>query len=85
MSEFFTPGNQALGITIAVGFIVLLAGIGTILWLTLIKARNKAASTEPSAPNKAAEALRQSYVSGEITKEEYDAQLRQLKGPSENK
>ncbi|MDQ0428458.1 putative membrane protein [Planomicrobium stackebrandtii] len=84
MGEFFTPGNQALGITIAVGFIVLLAGIGTVLWFTLIKARNKAASTEPSAPNKAAEALRQSYVNGEISKEEYDEQLRNLKGPPEN-
>lgn len=84
MEEFFTPGNQALGITIAVGFIVLLAGIGTILWLTLIKARNKSARTEPSESNKAVEALRQSYVNGEITKEEYDEQLRTLKGPPEN-
>lgn len=84
MGEFFTPGNQALGITIAVGFIVLLATIGIILWFTLIKARKKAASTEPSESNKAVEALRQSYVNGDISKEEYDEQLRMLKGPTKN-
>lgn len=58
MGEFFTPGNQALGVTIAVTFIVLLVAIGTVLWLTLIKARKKSAQTEPSETNKAAEALR---------------------------
>lgn len=84
MGEFFTPGNPALGITIAVGFIVLLVAIGTVLWLTLIKARKKSASTEPSETNKAAESLRQSYVNGEISKEQYDEQLRNLKGPPEN-
>lgn len=84
MGEFFTPGNQALGVTIAVTFIVLLVAIGTVLWLTLIKARKKSAQTEPSETNKAAEALRESYVNGEITKEEYEEQLRNLKGPPEN-
>lgn len=84
MGEFFTPGNQALGVTIAVTFIVLLVAIGTVLWLTLIKARKKSARTEPSETNKAAEALRESYVNGEITKEEYEEQLRNLKGPPEN-
>lgn len=84
MGDFFTPGNPALGITIAVGFIVLLAAIGTLLWFTLIKARKKSASTEPSESNKAVEALRQSYVNGEISKEEYEEQLRNLKGPPEN-
>ena len=84
MGEFFTPGNPALGVTIAVAFIVLLVGIGTALWFTLIKARRKSASTEPSESNKAAEVLRQSYVNGEISKEEYDKQLRDLKGPPKN-
>lgn len=84
MGEFFTPGNQALGVTIAVTFIVLLVAIGTALWFTLIKARNKSAQTEPSETNKAAETLRQSYVNGEISKEEYEEQLRNLKGPPEN-
>lgn len=84
MGEFFTQGNPALGATIAVGFIVLLAAIGTLLWLTLIKARKKSAQTEPGESNKAAESLRQSYVNGEITKEEYEEQLRSLKGPPEN-
>ena len=84
MGEFFTPGNPALGITIAVTFIVLLAAIGTALWFTLIKARNKSASTEPSEPNKAVDALHQSYINGEISKEEYNEQLRNLKGPPKN-
>ena len=84
MGEFFTQGNPALGVTIAVGFIVILAAIGTVLWFTLIKARKKSASAEPSETNKAAEALRQSYVNGEISKEEYEEQLRSLKGPPEN-
>ncbi|MBD8016210.1 hypothetical protein QL992_05695 [Microbacterium sp. APC 3898] len=84
MGEFFTPGNPALGVTIAVGFIVLLAGIGTLLWLTLLKARKKSASTEPSGPNRAVDALHQSYINGEITKEEYNEQLRDLKGPPKN-
>ncbi|ANU12036.1 hypothetical protein BBH88_18125 [Planococcus antarcticus DSM 14505] len=84
MGEFFTPGNQALGVTIAVGIIVLLAAMGTVLWFTLIKARSQSASTEPSEANKAVELLRQSYVSGEISKEEYDEQLRDLKGSTEN-
>lgn len=83
MGEFFTPGNQALGVTIAVGFIVLLVAIGTVLWFTLIKARSQSASTEPSEANQAVESLRQSYVNGKISKEEYDEQLRNLKGPSE--
>lgn len=84
MGEFFTPGNPALGVTIAVTFIVLLVAIGTALWFTLIKARNKSASTEPSESTKAAEALRQSYVNGEISKQEYDEQLRTLNTPPKN-
>ena len=79
MEGFFTPGNQALGITIAVGFIVVLAAIGVALWVTLIKARKKAESTEPTEANQAIEALRQRYVIGEISKEQYDEQLQQVK------
>ncbi|ANU24239.1 SHOCT domain-containing protein [Planococcus donghaensis] len=84
MSEFFTPGNQALGVTIAVGFIIVLTLIGGALWFTLIKARKKAASTEPRESDQAIEALRQRYVAGEITKEQYDEQLRLLKESSKN-
>lgn len=84
MGEFFTPGNQALGVTVAVGFIVILAAIGAVLWFTLIKARKNAASTEPHESNQAIEALRQRYVKGEISKEQYDEQLRLLKESSKN-
>ncbi len=79
MGEFFTPGNQALGVTIAIGFVVILVAIGIALWITLIKARKNAASTEPSESNQAVEILRQRYVKGEINKEQYDEQLRTLK------
>ena len=84
MGELFTPGNQALGVTVAVGFIVILAAIGAVLWFTLIKARKNAASTEPHESNQAIEALRQRYVKGEISKEQYDEQLRLLKESSKN-
>ncbi|EGA88492.1 hypothetical protein GPDM_15434 [Planococcus donghaensis MPA1U2] len=84
MSEFFTPGNQALGVTIAVGFIIVLSLIGAALWFTLIKARKNAARTEPHESDQAIEALRRRYVKGEITKEQYDEQLRSLKTSSKN-
>ncbi|MGE6369622.1 SHOCT domain-containing protein [Planococcus kocurii] len=84
MGEFFTAGNPVLGISIAVGFVVLLTAIGTALWFALIKARTKAASTEPNETIKAADLLRQSYVNGDITKEQYDEQLRNLQNPTKN-
>ncbi|ANU26365.1 SHOCT domain-containing protein [Planococcus versutus] len=84
MEEFFTPGNQALGVTIAVGFVVILVAIGIALWITLIKARKNAASTEPSESNQAVENLRQRYVKGEISKEQYDEQLKTLKESLKN-
>lgn len=84
MEEFFTPGNQALGVTIAVGFVVILVAIGIALWITLIKARKNAASTEPSESNQAVENLRQRYVKGEISKEQYDEQLKTLKESPKN-
>ncbi|MCH4826703.1 MAG: SHOCT domain-containing protein [Planococcus sp. (in: firmicutes)] len=84
MGEFFTPGNQALGVTIAVGFIVVLTLIGGALWFTLIKARKNAASTEPHESDHAIESLRQRYVRGEISKEQYDEQLRLLKESPKN-
>lgn len=82
MREFFTPGNQALGVTIAVAFVAILTLIGIALWVTLIKARKNAASTEPQESDQAIEALRQRYVQGEISKEQYDEQLRSLKESS---
>lgn len=84
MGEFFTAGNPVLGVSIAVGFVVLLTAIGTALWFTLIKARKKAASTEPSETNKAVELLRQRYVNGDMNKEQYDEQLRNLQNPPKN-